>query len=225
MPPTLEKPLLNVPDAGKAAKLRQACYAVLLSLLLAACARLTLVPPQNERTAAAVKRMAVAGDRMVVVGIAAGAGRTPGDFLDPQTKATVVALERDYRLREVFEWPILSLQLHCVVLEIEGSQSRDALLRKLAADRRVRLAQPLVRFSTPDAAAGRCHRGCAGMLRDRNRAWLAAAGTGGKDFLTSESAVGYLVAWCESEQIGAAEAGLLIPVPQLFHRFALPTGA
>lgn len=208
MPPTLESPLLNVLDAGKAAKLHQACYAVFLSLLLAACARLTLVPPPNGRTAAAVKRMAVAGDRMVVVGIAAEAARTPGEFLDAQTKATVIALERDYHLREVFEWPIVSLQLHCVVLEIEGKQSREAVLSKLMADRRVRLAQPLVRFGTPDAAADRCRDGCADMLRDRKRALLAAVRAGGKDFLTSESAVDDLVAWCESKHIGAAAAGI-----------------
>lgn len=197
--------MLRFPDAGKAAKLRQARYAVLLSLLLslAACARLTLVPLPEEQSAAAVRRMAVAGDRMVVVGIAASVGRTPGDYLDPQTKATVAALERDYRLREIFEWPIVSLQLHCVVLEIEGRQSRDALLRKLTADRRVRLAQPLVSFRTPGAAADRCQRGCAGILRDRKGELLAVAG---KDFLASESAVASLVAWCEVQYIGAGAA-------------------
>lgn len=195
--------MLIFPDAGTAAKLRQACCAVLLSLLLAACARLTLVPLPEEQTAAAVRRMAVAGDRMVVVGIAAGVGRSPGDYLDSQTKATVAALERDYRLREIFEWPIVSLQLHCVVLEIEGRQSRDALLRKLTADRRVRLAQPLVSFRTPDAATDRCQRGCAGILRDRKGELLAVAG---KDFLTSESAVASLVAWCEVQYIGAGAA-------------------
>lgn len=198
--------MLNFPDAGKAAKLRLAGSAVLLSLLLAACAHLTLIPLPQDPTAAAVRRMAVAGDRMVVIGIAAGVGRTPGDFRDPQMKATIAALERDYQLREIFEWPIVSLQLHCVVLEIEGRQSRDALLSKLTADRRVRLAQPLVSFHTPDSATGRCQRGCAGRRRDRTGELLAVAGIADKDFLTPESDVGYLVAWCEFKHVGAAAA-------------------
>lgn len=219
--------MLNVPDAGKTVKLREACCAALLSLLLAACARLALVPPPNEAPAAAVRRMAVAGDRMVVVGIAASVGRTPGDFVDPQTKETIAAIERDYQLREIFEWPTASLQLHCVVLEIEGRQSRDALLSKLKADRRVRLAQPLVNFRTPDAATDRCRRGCAGIPGDRKGEPLAVAGTGGKDFLNPESAFDSLVAWCEFKHIGtaAAAAKFFDPVPQLFHRSALPTGS
>lgn len=58
------------------------------------------------------------------------------------------ALERDYGLREVSAWPIAPLRMHCAVLEIPDDADRDALLSRLSADSRIRLAQPLQTFAT-----------------------------------------------------------------------------
>lgn len=64
------------------------------------------------------------------------------------------ALKQSYGLREVAGWPIKPLGLYCVVLEPPPGVSRDALIKVLAKDRRVQLAQPLQNFSVySDTAA------------------------------------------------------------------------
>lgn len=57
---------------------------------------------------------------------------------------------RQYGLTEVASWPIQVLTLHCAVLRIPAGASRDALLRQIGADTRVKLAQPMNGF-TPRA--------------------------------------------------------------------------
>jgi hypothetical protein len=69
-----------------------------------------------------------------------------------QARATGAALGRDYDLQQVRAWPIAPLGVQCLVFALPPDADRDALLRRLAADRRVRLAQPLQVF---DALAGR----------------------------------------------------------------------
>lgn len=68
-----------------------------------------------------------------------------------QARATGAALGRDYDLQQVRAWPIAPLGVQCLVFALPPDADRDALLRRLAADRRVRLAQPLQVF---DALAG-----------------------------------------------------------------------
>ncbi|KAE8753494.1 S8 family serine peptidase [Paraburkholderia madseniana] len=158
---------MKLTDAGRAAKAWRAWSAVLLALLLTACADLALTPPHNEDVdAAALARMSVAGDRMIIVAVAnptesvpvlagttaGGYDGAPGYTAYGSARATVAALEKDYYLREVTAWPIVALRVHCAVLEIEGTQSRDEVLAKLAKDRRVRLAQPLQSFRTSGTA-------------------------------------------------------------------------
>jgi subtilisin family serine protease len=48
----------------------------------------------------------------------------------------------------VMAWPIAPLQVHCVVLEVNNSQTRADVLAKLAHDGRVKIAQPLQSFRT-----------------------------------------------------------------------------
>jgi subtilisin family serine protease len=61
-------------------------------------------------------------------------------------------LERTYRLRTVFAWSMQSVGERCIVFEASsGDRSVTSLLRRLAADPRVELAQPVQRFSTQDA--------------------------------------------------------------------------
>src|ERR1700688_273968 len=71
-----------------------------------------------------------------------------------QAKATGAALGRDYGLRQVREWPIAPLGVECLVFALPPETDREALLQRLAADRRVRLAQPLQVFNALGDPAG-----------------------------------------------------------------------
>ena len=57
------------------------------------------------------------------------------------------ALKRRYGLREITGWPIKPLGLYCAVFEPPPGMTRDDLLKVLAADARIRLAQPLQDFT------------------------------------------------------------------------------
>ena len=57
--------------------------------------------------------------------------------------STLAELEQRYGLRELTSWPIKALGLYCAVLEPPPGTTRDALLKTLATDDRVQLAQPL----------------------------------------------------------------------------------
>ena len=60
-----------------------------------------------------------------------------------------------YALREVADWPIQALSMHCVVFEITDGRTVAEKVAALAQDARVALAEPLQEFHTltaPDAA-------------------------------------------------------------------------
>jgi hypothetical protein len=61
--------------------------------------------------------------------------------------STLAALKKNYGLREVTGWPIKALDVYCVVFEPPPGMTQDALLKALARDDRVQLAQPLHNFS------------------------------------------------------------------------------
>lgn len=61
--------------------------------------------------------------------------------------STLAALKKSYGLREVTGWPIKALALYCAVFEPPPGVTQDALLKALAKDDRVRLAQPLHDYS------------------------------------------------------------------------------
>jgi subtilisin family serine protease len=67
-------------------------------------------------------------------------------------RATMRALAREYGLTEVTAWPIEVLRMHCAVLRIPAGGSRAQLLQRLAADSRVRLAQPMNAFAARSIA-------------------------------------------------------------------------
>jgi len=81
-----------------------------------------------------------------------------------QNAVSVLAeMQRRYGWRELAGWPIKTLNLYCIVLEPPPGTDRDALLKALAADKRVQLAQPLQDYSvyadkTPGAQALTPHR-------------------------------------------------------------------
>jgi hypothetical protein len=153
-----------------------ATAAALLGLLagLAGCvtpsSRASLSPGAQASLAGA--GLNAAADRLIVVTIANRGGSSvsePGstphgyDLVGPytvsdQARSITASLERDYHLREVREWPIAPLQVQCLVFALPPEADRAALLRQLAADRRVRLTQPLQLFdamaSPTDSTAG-----------------------------------------------------------------------
>jgi subtilisin family serine protease len=53
-----------------------------------------------------------------------------------------------YSLKQIASWPIKQLAVHCVVYEIPDSRSVEDVLRELAKDPRITLAQPLQEFHT-----------------------------------------------------------------------------
>ncbi|MEO8999769.1 MAG: S8 family serine peptidase [Rhodanobacter sp.] len=61
--------------------------------------------------------------------------------------STLAALKESYGLREVTGWPIKALNLYCVVFEPPPGMTQDALLKALARDARVQLAEPLHDYS------------------------------------------------------------------------------
>jgi len=72
-------------------------------------------------------------------------GYAPSKFYGAgqRAAATLAELKRSYGMREVTGWPIKALDLYCVVLKPPPGMPRDALLKALASDTRVQLAQPL----------------------------------------------------------------------------------
>jgi subtilisin family serine protease len=73
--------------------------------------------------------------------------------------ATLAALKQHYGLREVTGWPIKALDLYCVVLEPPPGMAREALLKALAKDDRVQLAQPLQDYSVYAEESQDAHQG------------------------------------------------------------------
>lgn len=68
----------------------------------------------------------------------------------------LTSLKQRYGWRELEGWPIKSLGLYCIVLQPADGSDRTTLLKQLAADDRVRLAEPLRSFSVyadPPSAA------------------------------------------------------------------------
>ncbi len=76
-------------------------------------------------------------------------GYVPSGYYGAGQRAvsTLAALKQSYGLREVTGWPIKALDLYCVVFEPPPGMARDALLKALAKDDRVQLAQPLHDYS------------------------------------------------------------------------------
>nr|WP_246312057.1 S8 family serine peptidase [Aquabacterium terrae] len=70
-----------------------------------------------------------------------------------QAAGALATLQREHGLQPAAAWPIPPLGLHCVVYQLPPGTSREALLRTLAADPRVRLAQPLQDFELLGASA------------------------------------------------------------------------
>jgi subtilisin family serine protease len=126
--------------------------------LLSAC---STAPPRIESHALGTAR-GQSSERYIIAAVdndptafLASAGSTPRGYdsiaaYGPTSRAQALmrSLEKDYRLREVSDWPIEPLHMHCAVLEIPDGVDRAALLATISADPRIKLAQPLQTFAT-----------------------------------------------------------------------------
>ncbi|HXS03126.1 MAG TPA: S8 family serine peptidase [Rhodanobacter sp.] len=76
-------------------------------------------------------------------------GYTPSRYYGAGQRAvtTLAALKKRYRLREITGWPIKALDAYCIVVETPAGMDRETLLKALASDDRVQLAQPLQDYS------------------------------------------------------------------------------
>jgi len=133
----------------------------LLTLALtcaAACAAHALEPPAGQASAAAASP---ATSTRIVVAFAnqpssgpAPAGSTGrrytgnGYRVSQSAEQLSRSVASEYALREVANWPIRELAMHCVVYEITNGRPAVEVLAALAHDPRVALAQPLHEFHT-----------------------------------------------------------------------------
>jgi subtilisin family serine protease len=134
----------------------KACIALLLAAL-AGCATTPLVAPSELPAAARqddAQLLVLAVNAQPSSGMSR-AGTTPRGYdagskyaVSDATRGLLAAISRDYQLTKVSEWPIGVLGMQCAVMRIAANASRAALLVRLQADARVRLAQPLQQFNT-----------------------------------------------------------------------------
>jgi hypothetical protein len=142
---------------GPVSSCARAAAALLTLSLLAACA----APLRTSASSRDDNTLSVTAERLIVVTVDNGTrpligepGSTPHGYsatnsytVGDQARAVSAALAHDYGLQKVREWPIAPLKVQCLVFAVPAQADRDALLRRLSADQRVKLAQPLQLFS------------------------------------------------------------------------------
>ncbi|RUL70920.1 S8 family serine peptidase [Dyella choica] len=86
-------------------------------------------------------------------------GYVPAGYYGAGQRAVsaLAELKRHYNLHQVIGWPIKALGVYCVVVKTPAGTDRDALLKTLAADDRVKLAQPLQDYSVYATVAAQTH--------------------------------------------------------------------
>jgi subtilisin family serine protease len=94
----------------------------------------------------------VTGRPAAVGGTAHGYGSTTNYRIGASAAAVIRSLANSYALTPVSEWPIAQLQMHCALFRIPPGTTREAVLQKLAADKRVLIAQPLNEFQSTSTA-------------------------------------------------------------------------
>ena len=94
----------------------------------------------------------VSGRPAAVGGTAHGYGGGTNYRVSASATNTLRELARQYSLTPVSEWPIEQLKMHCVLFRIPPGTTRDAMIEKLKADKRVLIVQPLNEFESAAAA-------------------------------------------------------------------------
>jgi subtilisin family serine protease len=90
----------------------------------------------------------VTGRPGAVGGTAHGYGNDTNYRVSASATTTLREIARQYSLTLVSEWPIEQLQIHCVLFRIPPGTTREAMIEKLKADKRVLIAQPLNEFES-----------------------------------------------------------------------------
>lgn len=137
--------------------------ALAMLLALSACSAVASVridPNAGGPLSAEAGRLVVVVLRNPAAAPLSEPGSTPHGYqpsgpyrLNAQTRSTAQQLARSYHLTALREWPIEPLRVDCLVFRVAAQADRDVVLRRLSADRRVRLAQPLQQFSTLAASS------------------------------------------------------------------------
>jgi len=138
------------------------------AMLLAVCCALmgcAAAPPEHADNRSD-GNLSITADRLILVTVdnstppmISEPGSTPHGYsaassyaLGDQARAVSAALAHEYGLEKVREWPIVPLRVQCLVFALPASADREGLMRRLSADRRVKLVQPLQLFNALGAA-------------------------------------------------------------------------
>src|SRR5215831_12557699 len=94
----------------------------------------------------------VSGRPAAVGGTAHGYGGNTNYRVSATATSLIREIARTYSLTLVSEWPIEQLQMHCVLFRIPPGTTREAVIEKLRADKRVLIVQPLNEFDSASSA-------------------------------------------------------------------------
>jgi subtilisin family serine protease len=138
-----------------------AALALAAALVLCGVARAApppvLTPPEVRSAPGQFIVVAVAnpvtGRPGAVGGTAHGYGTGTNYRISASATTTLRDLARQYSLTQVSEWPIEQLQMHCVLFRIPPGTTREAIVEKLRADKRVLIVQPLNEFESASSAS------------------------------------------------------------------------
>jgi subtilisin family serine protease len=158
MSPSLNLSLVNGLDPLKRHVLRAFVALVIVAIASAAASAAApevRTPPEvrSDPTQFIVVAVAnpVTGRPAAVGGTAHGYGSSTNYRVSASATALLRELARKYSLTPVSEWPIEQLQMHCVLFRIPPGTTREAVVEKLLADKRVLIAQALNEFESATA--------------------------------------------------------------------------
>jgi hypothetical protein len=104
----------------------------------------------------------------------------PGYRATVRTQELARQLGRDYGLKLVGEWPIVTLGVHCVVFEVTDAGLRGDVIDRLAGDRRVESVEPMQLFSVQGRSGGDPYRnlqhGFAALGLEEAHRWASGQG-------------------------------------------------
>jgi hypothetical protein len=96
----------------------------------------------------------VTGRPSAVGGTAHGYGTSTNYRVSASAAAAIADIAHQYSLTRVSEWPIEQLQMHCVLFRIPPGTTREAMIERLRADKRVVIVQPLNEFESASQVEG-----------------------------------------------------------------------
>jgi subtilisin family serine protease len=135
--------------------MRAIVHACLLSLVIVSASGIAASPVAITATQSDARHARVvvtfANEPRQSPGPAGGTGRHysgDGYLLAQSAHSQAKRVAAKYALREIANWPIRSLAIHCVVYEIPDDRSVATVLAALSKDTNVALAEPLSEFHT-----------------------------------------------------------------------------